>query len=92
MVLAKKISKNIQDFSKEKAIRNIEQAHRVTNVDRNLSATSALPFLVAKIKNWDMPEKIKSPIIKANQEGKSAVFVSQMYPKSLTERRNETLK
>ena len=39
-----------------------------------------------------MSEKIKSAIIKANQEGKSAVFVSQMYSKSLTERRNATLK
>ena len=39
-----------------------------------------------------MSEKNKSAIIKANQEGKSAVFVSQMYSKSLTERRNATLK
>ena len=38
-----------------------------------------------------MPEKIKSAIIKANQEGKSAVFVSQIYSKSLTERRNAAL-
>ena len=37
-----------------------------------------------------MSEKIKSA--KANQEGKSAVFVSQMYSKSLTERRNAALK
>ena len=39
-----------------------------------------------------MLEKIKSAIIKVNQEGKSAVFVSQMYSKSLTERRNAALK
>ena len=39
-----------------------------------------------------MSEKMKSAIIKANQEGKSAVFVLQMYSKSLTERRNATLK
>ena len=39
-----------------------------------------------------MSEKIKSVIIKANQEGKSAVFISQMYSKSLTERRNVALK
>ena len=39
-----------------------------------------------------MPEKIKSAIIKANQEGKSAVFVSQIYSTSLTERRNVALK
>ena len=39
-----------------------------------------------------MLEKIKSAIIEANQEGKSAVFVSQMYSKSLAERRNVALK
>ena len=39
-----------------------------------------------------MSEKIKSAIIKANQEGKSAVFVSQIYSTSLTERRNVALK
>ena len=39
-----------------------------------------------------MSEKIKSAIIKANQEGKSPVFVSQMYSESLTKRRNAALK
>ena len=92
MVPANEISKNMQDFSKEEIIKNIERAHRVTTANRNPSATSAPPFLVAKITNWDMAEKIKSAIIKANQEGKSAVFVSQMYSKSLTERRNAALK
>ena len=91
MVLANKISKNMQDFSKEEIIRNIERGHRVKTVNRNPSATSAPPFLVAKIKNWDILEKIKSATIKANQEGKSAVFVSQMYSKSLTERKNVAL-
>ena len=92
MVLAKKTLKNMQDFSKEYIIKSIERAHQVTTANRNLFATSAPPFLVAKITNWNMWEKIKSEIIKANQEGKSAVFVSQMYSKSLTERRNATLK
>ena len=78
----------MQDFSKKGIIKNVERAHRVTTTNRNPSATSAPPFLVAKITNWDMSGKIKSAIIKANQEGKSAVFVSQMYSKSLTERRN----
>ena len=92
IVLANEISKNTQDFSEEEIIRYIERAYRVTTANRNPSATSAPPFLVTKIKNWNMSEKIKSAIIKANQEGKSAVFVSQMYSKSLTERRNATLK
>ena len=92
MVLADKISKNIQDFSKEYIIKNIERAHQVTTANRYLFATSAPPFLAAKITNGIMSEKIKSAIIKANHEGKLAVFVSQMYSKSLTERRNAALK
>ena len=39
-----------------------------------------------------MSEKNESAIIKVNQEGKSAVFVSQMYSVSLTERRNAAWK
>ena len=92
MVLANKISKNMQHFSKEEIIRNIERGHWVTTANRNSSATSLLPFLGAKITNWGMSEKIKSAIIKTNQEGKSAVFFSLMYSKSLTERRNAASK
>ena len=35
MVLANEISKNMQNFSKEEIIRNIEQAHRVTTANKN---------------------------------------------------------
>ena len=80
----KKNLKKMQDFSKE-IIRNIEWVHRATPAYTNPSATSAPPHLVAKITNWDMSEKIKSAIFNTNQEGKSAVFISQMYLKSLTE-------
>ena len=65
MVLVNKISKDVQDFSKEEIIKNIERAHRVLTANRNPSAT-APPFLVAKITNSDMSEKIESAIIKAN--------------------------
>ena len=92
MVLADEISKNMQDFSKEYIIKNIERAHWVTTANIYPSATSAPPFLVVKITNRNVSQKIESAIIKANQEGKSAVFVSQMYSKSLTERRNAALK
>ena len=92
MVLANKISKNMQHFSKEEISRNIERGHWVATVNRNSSATSVLPFVVANIANWDMSEKIKSAIIKTNQEGKSTVPFSLMYSKSLTERRNAALK
>ena len=80
------------DFLKEEIIKNIERAHRVTTANRTPSATSAPPFLVAKITNWDMSEKINSAIVKANQEDKSTVFVLQMYSKSPTKRGNAVLK
>ena len=52
-------------FLKGRNHKNIERAHRVLTANRNPSAT-APPFLVAKITNSEMSEKIKSAIIKAN--------------------------
>ena len=51
IVLANEISKNMQGFSKEEITKYIERAHRFTTANRNSSATSAPPFLVAKITN-----------------------------------------
>ena len=42
--------------------------------------------------NWKFSEKAESAFIQENQNGRSQVFVSQMYSKSLTLRRNEGLK
>ena len=67
----------MQDFSKDEIIKNTEGAHQVTTSNRNPSTTSAPAFFLSKLKIWDMLEKVKSTIIKANQEGKSAVFVCQ---------------
>ena len=50
-LLANEISKNMQYFSKEEIINNIERAHRDTTARRNPSATSVPSFLVAKITN-----------------------------------------
>ena len=47
---------------------------------------------MAKIKSWDTSEELKSAFNKANQSGTSMVFVSEMYLKALTIRRNEALK
>ena len=58
----------------EGIIKNIEQAHQVTTANRNPSATSSPPSLVAKITNWDISEKINSVIIEANDEGKSVIL------------------
>ena len=77
MELANEIAKNMQDVSKEEIFKNIERAHRVTTANTNHSPTSTPPFLISKMPYWDIPEKI---------------FVSQMYSKSQTERRNAALK
>ena len=47
---------------------------------------------MAKVKSWDTSEELNSAFIKANQSGTTKVFVSQMYSKRLTIRRNEALK
>ena len=46
---------------------------------------------LAKTKSWDT-EELKPASIKANQSDASRVFVSQIYSKALTIRRNEVLK
>ena len=45
-----------------------------------------------KIKSWDTSEELKSAFIKANQSGTLRVFLSQIYLKVLTIRRNEAPK
>ena len=90
MVVANEVSKNIQDFLK-KSSKTLNKPIE-SQLPTETSVTSAPPFLVAKSTNWDMSEKIKSAIIIANQEGKSAGFVLQMYSKSLMKRRNATLR
>ena len=91
--LIDEISKVLTEASKEEITTNIERAHRVQNNSetRNRSNNTP-PYLVAKIANWEFSERIKSAFIVENQNGNSRVFVSQMYSKSLTIRRNETLK
>ena len=64
MVLANKISKNMQDFLKEEIIKNTERPHWVTTANRNPSAMSALTFLDAKLQIGTCQKKIESAIIK----------------------------
>ena len=92
-VLIDEISKVLTEASKEEIATNIERAHRVQNNSetRNRSNNTP-PYLVAKIANWEFSERIKSAFIVENQNGNSRVFVSQMYSKSLTLRRNQALK
>ena len=68
MVLANEISKNMQDFSKEEIIKNIEQAHWVTTANRNPSATSAPPFLLPKFQIRACRKKINLPLSKLTRK------------------------
>ena len=64
MVLVNKISKNMQDFSKDNIIKNIEWTHWVTTANRNPSTTSASPFLVAKLQIGTCQKKLNLPLLK----------------------------
>ena len=92
-VLIYEMSKVLTEASKEKTVTNIERAHRVqSNSETRNRSNNTPPYLVAKIANWEFSERIKSAFIVENQNGNSRVFVSQMYSKSLTLRRNQALK
>ena len=92
-VLIDEISKVLTEASREEIATNIERAHRVQNNSetRNRSNNTP-PYLVAKVANWEFSERIKAAFMVKNQNGNSRVFVSQMYSKSLTLRRNQALK
>ena len=83
-VLAAEITKVLLNTTSEVAVNFIEGAHHITSTTKR----EGPPYLVAKIKSWDTSEELKSVFIKANQSGTSRVFVSQMYLKALTIRRN----
>ena len=87
-------SKVLTEASKKEITTNIERAHRVQNNSETSGERSnnTPPYLVAKIANWEFSKRIKSAFIVKNQNGNSRVFVSQMYSKSLTLRRNQALK
>ena len=81
----------MQYLSKEEIIKSIERDQWVTTATETPLPYQHHLFLLPKLQ-IGTSEKIKSAIIKANLEGKSTVFVSQMYSKSLTEKRNAALK
>ena len=89
-VLIDQISRVLPETTKEEISKNIERAHRVNS--KGTSSNGSPPYLVVKIVNWEFSEKVKSTFILENQNGRSQVFVSQMYSKSLTLRRKQALK
>ena len=89
-VLIDQISIILPETTKEEISKNIETAHRVHS--KGTSSNRSPPYLVVKMVNWEFSEKVKSVFIQENQNGRSQVFVSQMYSKSLTLRRNQALK
>ena len=89
-VLIDQISGVLPETTKEEISNNIERAHRVHR--KGTSSNGSPPYLVVKMINWEFSEKVKSAFIQENQNGRSQVFVSQMYSKSFTLRRNQVLK
>ena len=89
-VLIDQISIILPETIKEEISKNIETARRVHS--KGTSSNRSPPYLVVKMVNWEFSEKAKSVFIQENQNGRSQVFVSQMYSKSLTLRRNQALK
>ena len=89
-VLIDQISRVLPETNKEEISNNIERTHKVHS--KGTSSNGSPPDLVVKMVNWEFSEKVKSAFIQENQNGRSQVFVSQMYSKSLTLRRNQALK
>ena len=87
-VMAAETGKVLPNTTSEAVVNFIEIAHRITSATKREGPS----YLVAKIKSWNTSEELKSAFIKANQSRKSRVFVSQMYSKALTIRRNQALK
>ena len=46
---------------------------------------------ITKLETWSFSKKAKSYLISASQEGQTEIIFSQMYPKSVNDRRNKTL-
>ena len=86
MVLMDEISKVLTEAPKDAIPTNIERANQVQNNSETdgKQSNNTPPYLVAKIANWKLSERIKSAFIVKNKNGSSRVFVSQMYSKSLT--------
>ena len=86
--LAAEIAKVLLNTTSDITVNFIERAHCITSTTKRQGP----PYLVPKIKSWDTSEELKSPFIKANQSGTLRVFLSQIYLKVLTIRRNEAPK
>ena len=81
-VLTDQIYRLLPETTKEKISEIIETAHRVHS--KGTSSNGSSPYLVVKMVDCEFLEKAKSAFIQENQNGRSQVFVSQMYSKSLT--------
>ena len=84
------ISRVSTKTTKDEISKNIERANRVYS--KSTSSNGSAPYLIVKMVNWEFSERVKSDFIQENQNGRSQVFASQMYSKSLRLRRNQALK
>ena len=89
-VLIDQISRVLPETTKEEILKSTGKAHRVHS--KGASSNGSPSYLVVKMVNWEFSEKVKSAFIQENQNGRSQVFISQMYSKSLTLCRNQSLK
>ena len=89
-VLIDQISRVLPETTKEEILKNIERVQGVHS--KGASSNESPPNLVVKMVKWEFSEKVKSALIQENWNGRSQVFVSQMYWKSLTLRWNQALK
>ena len=81
-------------YSFEEIDFQISRAHRSTEQDKDHSNKNhRVPKpIFAQFVNWRIAEEIRNRIIELNSKRRTNVFVSQMYSKELTLRRNEALK
>ena len=82
MVLANEISKNMQDFSKEEIIRNIERAHRVTTANRNPLPHQHHLFLLPKLLIETCRKKLNLRLLKLTRKV-SRQYLSRRYTQRL---------
>ena len=91
--LAAEIKKVMPDIEVDTISSKIERAHRgKESVGENNSKSEQLP-IIAKFTDWTFSEQVKTAFIKASKSSNSRpIFVSQMYTKALTSRRNNAMK
>lgn len=80
----------IPNFKENKIHFIIGQAHGQHSSKINKSKCDQA-VAITKLETWSFSKKAKSYLISASQEGQTEIIFSQMYPKSVNDRRSKTL-